>query len=135
MSLFGLIIEKRMGCILTLVKIRFSRVTLVISTYITKRTPWAVAMLHKTQFFTDGIIRIQWEGNLPADYYDEFVLVGQLQENPGKLYFKATQICPSDKLEWTQIPEEGKTVKDFSAPTALLKVLLKPEVNHDHHNH
>ena len=83
----------------------------------------------------DGITRIEWDGNLQADYYDEFVLVGQLPENPGNLYFKVTQICPSDKLEWTQIPEEGKTVKDYSAPAALLKVLPKPEENHDHHNH
>jgi hypothetical protein len=84
---------------------------------------------------TDEIIRIEWEGNLPAHYYDEFVLLGQLPESPGNLYFKVTQLCPSDKQEWTQIPEQGKTVKDYSAPAALLKVLPKPEVNHEHQNH
>jgi hypothetical protein len=71
----------------------------------------------------------------PSTSMPEITLGGQLPENPGNLYFKVTQICRSDKLEWTQIPEQGKTVKDYSAPAALLRVLPKPEENHEHHNH
>jgi uncharacterized protein YcnI len=84
---------------------------------------------------SEGTTLVEWvEGNLPSEYYDEFVLVGQLTEEPGNLYFKVTQICQSSKLEWTQIPDQGKTIKDYSSPAVLLKVLPKEE-NYEHHNH
>ena len=102
---------------------------------IVKKSQLAKPYVSHGKTISEGTTLVEWvDGNLPSEYYDEFVLVGQLTEEPGNLYFKVTQICQSSKLEWNQIPDQGKTIKDYSSPAVLLKVLPKEE-NHEHHNH
>jgi len=102
---------------------------------IVKKSQLTKPYLSHGKTISEGTTLVEWgDGNLPSEYYDEFILVGQLTEEPGNLYFKVTQICQSSKLEWTQTPDQGKTIKDYSSPAALLKVLPKEE-NHEHHNH
>lgn len=83
----------------------------------------------------EDVTRIEWSGGLiPAAYYDEFVLVGQLSETPGNLYWKVTQICDTGKMEWVEIPASGKSMKDYKFPAAVLKV-LPVQNDHDQHKH
>lgn len=81
------------------------------------------------------VTKIEWKnGNLPAEFYDEFVIVGQAPMEFGPLYWKVTQICASGKLEWSEIPTDGKSLKDYKSPAALLKVIADPE-DHSQHQH
>ena len=70
---------------------------------------------------------------MPASFYDEFVVVGQLPDQAGSLYWKVKQICEKGEIYWNEIPTQGKTVKDYKEPAALLKVL--PAEDHSHHSH
>ena len=84
---------------------------------------------------TEDVRRIEWSGgSLASSYYDEFVIVGQVPEVPGNLYWKVTQICEIGKLEWVEIPSLGKSIKDYKFPAAVLKVLPLSD-QHDHHKH
>lgn len=83
----------------------------------------------------EDVTKIEWKnGNLPSEFYDEFVIVGQAPMEAGPLYWKVTQICASGKLEWNEIPAEGKTLKDYKNPAAALKVVVDPE-DHSQHQH
>lgn len=84
---------------------------------------------------TEDVRRIEWSGGpLASAYYDEFVIVGQVPDVPGNLYWKVTQVCELGKLEWVEIPSLGKSVKDYKFPAAVLKVLPLPD-QHDQHKH
>lgn len=78
---------------------------------------------------------VRWSGgNLPDAFYDEFVLVGRLPEQAGKLYWKVSQICDQGRIDWAEIPEPGKRPADYTAPAAVLDVTAKPggEAAHKH---
>ncbi|SMC81336.1 YcnI family copper-binding membrane protein [Polynucleobacter kasalickyi] len=84
---------------------------------------------------SEDVAKIVWRnGNLPSEFYDEFVIVGQAPMTVGQYYWKVTQICESGKLEWSEVPAEGKTLKDFKNPAALLKVIADPD-DHSQHQH
>ncbi len=83
---------------------------------------------------SEDVSKITWTGgNLPASFYDEFVVVGQLPDQAGSLYWKVKQICEKGEIYWNEIPAPGKTVKDYKEPAALLQVL--PAEEHSHHGH
>ena len=83
----------------------------------------------------EDVTKIEWKnGNLPSEFYDEFVIVGQAPMEAGPLYWQVTQICASGKLEWNEVPAEGKALKDYKNPAALLKVIADPE-DHSQHQH
>lgn len=83
---------------------------------------------------TEGVVRIEWsEGDLPSDWYDEFVLRGKLADTlePGTvLYFKTVQTCADGTVDWVNIPAEGQTSHDIKGPAPALKITA-PE----HHHH
>jgi uncharacterized protein YcnI len=82
---------------------------------------------------SEDTTEIIWSGSsLPSAYYDEFVVVGQVAMAPGPMYWKVTQICDKGRQDWAQIPEQGKTLKDYAFPAALLNVLPMPTDHHDH---
>lgn len=84
---------------------------------------------------TEDVAKIEWNnGNLPSEFYDEFVIVGQAPMTVGQYYWKVTQICESGKLEWSEVPTEGKTLKDYKNPAVLLKVITDPD-DHSQHQH
>jgi periplasmic copper chaperone A len=78
---------------------------------------------------------IRWSGgSLPDAWYDEFVLVARLPEQPGTLYWKVSQVCDKGHIDWVEIPEAGKRPADYAAPAAVLEVTAKPSTpaNHQH---
>lgn len=85
----------------------------------------------KTISETPGQIR--WHGGvLPDAHYDEFVLISRLPEQPGKLYWKVTQICDKGQIDWAEIPAEGKPASDYTAPAVLLNITPKPVASSEH---
>jgi periplasmic copper chaperone A len=83
---------------------------------------------------TEGVKVITWTGgNLPDDYYDEFVLIVHLDAGlvPGTmLYFPVTQTCEHGVDRWVEIPAADKTSRDYRAPAPAVKLL--PAAEHGH---
>lgn len=60
---------------------------------------------------------IVWEGgNLPDDFYDEFVFRGTLPARAGDTaWFKVIQRCVKGEARWEQIPQAGQPEGEFPA--------------------
>lgn len=74
------------------------------------------------------VVRITWTARtpadvLPADHYDEFVLVATLPSAPGTLYWPVSQVCNEGRLDWTETPAPGRSAKELKAPAAALEVM------------
>ncbi|MBB2972086.1 DUF1775 domain-containing protein [Mesorhizobium sp. RMAD-H1] len=84
-----------------------------------------------------GITEVRWtNGNLPDDFYDEFVVVGKLAnlDKDTVLYFPATQLCGADaSVAWTEIPAEGQDPHDLKGPAPQLKVIAASADEHAGH--
>jgi periplasmic copper chaperone A len=73
---------------------------------------------------TEDVAAVSWRGGpLPDGHYDEFVIRLRLPETPGPLYFKVAQFCEQGRIDWVEVPTEGKTHKDYRTPAAVLEVL------------
>jgi uncharacterized protein YcnI len=70
---------------------------------------------------------VTWSGgNLPDDYYDEFVLSGRIDKalEPGTtLYFPVTQTCEQGIERWFDIPAAGEAARDHRSPAPSVKLL------------
>jgi len=86
-----------------------------------------------------GITEVRWtDGNLPSDFYDEFVVVGRLAnfDKDTVLYFPATQLCGADaSVTWTEIPAEGQNPHDLKGPAPQLTVIAASAEEHAGHDH
>jgi len=75
---------------------------------------------------SEGVTEVDWTGgNLPDDYYDEFVLQAFLASDlqPGQtIYFRVVQECEKGIHRWIEIPTEGS---DLPEPAPGLKLLPK----------
>ena len=77
---------------------------------------------------SEGVKEVVWSGgNLPDDFYDEFVirvfLTDELKPNT-TLYFPVVQECPGGAAErWIEIPADGKKADDYEAPAPGLRLL------------
>ncbi|HXG28106.1 MAG TPA: YcnI family protein [Nevskiales bacterium] len=73
---------------------------------------------------TEDVAAVSWRGGpLPDAHYDEFVIRLRLPEAPGPLYFKVAQFCERGRIDWADIPAEGRTLEDYKTPAAVLEVL------------
>jgi periplasmic copper chaperone A len=76
---------------------------------------------------TEGVKSVTWSGgNLPDDNYDEFVLIGHLDEglSPGsRLYFPTVQTCEQGVDRWVDTPGDGPLSGDHQSPAPSLKLL------------
>jgi periplasmic copper chaperone A len=75
---------------------------------------------------SEGVTEIDWTGgNLPDDYYDEFVfqsfLASDLQAGQ-TIYFPVVQECVKGVHRWIEIPTAGS---DYPEPAPGLKLLPK----------
>jgi len=87
---------------------------------------------------SEGVTEIEWSGgNLPDDYYDEFVASGFIAKEitGAALYFKVVQLCDKGELSWSDIPGEGVDAHDLKAPAAVLKIADADEADDHHHGH
>jgi uncharacterized protein YcnI len=76
---------------------------------------------------TETIREVDWSGGkLPDDFYDEFVLRAELPDKPGAtIYFPVVQECEKGINRWIEIPEPGKSSRDYKEPAPGLKLLPK----------
>jgi len=86
---------------------------------------------------TEDVTTVSWQAASPAsalsgDFYDEFVVRGQLPESPGMLWFKVLQTCDVGASDWAQVPASGSSVKGLSLPAAPLEIM---PAGHGSHNH
>jgi uncharacterized protein YcnI len=81
----------------------------------------------------EGVKEIAWTGDLPDEYYDEFVFRGFLADNlpAGEmLYIPVVQECGTAADRWIEIPEAGKSSEDYEYPAPGLKLLPKSGDSH-----
>jgi len=73
---------------------------------------------------TEDVQEIEWSGGeLPDDFYDEFVFRAKLPDGEGKtLWFPVIQTCASGEERWIEIPAEGKSEDDYEYPAPGLKL-------------
>lgn len=68
---------------------------------------------------TSGVKEVIWSGELPDEYYDQFVFQARLTENlpvDQTLYFPVVQECANGSNEWVQIPAEGQDPHSLESP-------------------
>jgi uncharacterized protein YcnI len=68
---------------------------------------------------TEGVRQIAWSGGeLPDDYYDEFVFVGRLTDFAPDtvLYFPTVQECAEGAHRWIEIPAAGQDPDELDEP-------------------
>lgn len=87
---------------------------------------------------SEDTARIRWTARteadmLPSGHYDEFVLVGTLPAQAGKLYWAVRQICPQGRMDWTEVPADGQTWGKLKSPAAQLE--LVPTAGSSSHHH
>ncbi|HEU4986646.1 MAG TPA: DUF1775 domain-containing protein [Rhizobiaceae bacterium] len=86
---------------------------------------------------TSGVTAVIWkDGDLPDEFYDEFVVNGTLSGvEPGQqLFFKTTQTCAEGEVAWTEEPAEGQNPHDLEHPAPILTVSAGAD-EHMHHGH
>jgi uncharacterized protein YcnI len=52
----------------------------------------------------ESVKAIVWRGRLPADQFEEFVVMMRLPDRPGPLFIPAIQTCGDIETRWTEIP-------------------------------
>lgn len=75
-----------------------------------------------------GTKEISWKGNLPNDYYDEFVVSGFVSRDfkvDAMLYFPVVQECPNGAHRWVEIPATGQSGSDLKEPAPGIKLVPK----------
>lgn len=81
--------------------------------------------LLSTRKVSERVSEVAWRGgSLDSAFYDEFVIVLRVPDAPGKrYYFAVRQECDEAALDWSEIPAEGKTTRDYKTPAAELEVV------------
>jgi uncharacterized protein YcnI len=79
---------------------------------------------------TEVVREVVWSGGkLLDEHYDEFGIHMKLPDKPNTvLYFPAVQECEKGVHRWIEIPEPGKTARDYKEPAPALR--LGPKVGH-----
>ena len=75
---------------------------------------------------TEGVRQIAWSGGeLPDDFYDEFVFVGRLTDfAPGTvLRFPTVQECAGGVHRWIEIPAPGQDPDELDEPAPQLEII------------
>ena len=79
---------------------------------------------------SEGVTEIAWTGgNLPDDWYDEFVFRARLTDfAPGTVvYFPVVQECADGAAHrWIEIPAAGKSADDYEEPAPGVTISEEP---------
>lgn len=79
---------------------------------------------------SEGVVEVVWSGGeLPDDWYDEFVVRVRLTDfAPGTMvYFPVVQECADGLVHrWIEIPADGKSAHDYEEPAPGLKIVDRP---------
>jgi uncharacterized protein YcnI len=80
-----------------------------------------------------GVGAISWSGELPAQEFDEFLMLVKLPANAGPLAFPATQACGAETVRWTDAAAPGGPRPEHPAPSLVLTpAASSPEGGHEH---
>lgn len=79
---------------------------------------------------TEGVREVVWSGGeLPDEFYDEFVLQGFLAADlpaGSTLYFPVVQDCPGGAAErWIELPKDGEPASKLEKPAPGVTLLPK----------
>ncbi len=78
----------------------------------------------------EGVSEIAWTGgDLPDDWYDEFVFRARLTDFPAGtvVYFPIVQECADGAAHrWIEIPEAGRSADDYEEPAPGVTITAKP---------
>lgn len=82
---------------------------------------------------TEDVAQIRFSGGtLPDGFYDEFVIVATLPEQPGTLYWKVSQVCETGRIDWSEVPASGQPPRELKSPAAALEVVPGEHAGHAH---
>lgn len=79
---------------------------------------------------TEGVKEIVWTGELPDEYYDEFVFRGTLAATlpvGSTVNFPVVQECATKAERWIEIPAEGQGADDLDSPAPGVTVTAPVE--------
>jgi periplasmic copper chaperone A len=74
---------------------------------------------------TEAVREVAWTGRLPDEYFDQFAMSVKLPAQPGVLYWKIVQECETGVHRWIEVPEAGKTARDYKEPAPALTLTPK----------
>lgn len=80
----------------------------------------------------DIVTAIVWQGELPADQFEEFVILTKLPPGEGPLAFPATQTCGASEVRWGDVPGDPHAPAKRPAPRLNLTPAGKAPVGHPH---
>ena len=82
---------------------------------------------------TEGVTEIDWTGELPDAWYDEFVFRGTLADSlaPGTVvYFPVVQECATKTERWIEIPAAGADPESLEHPAPGVTLLPASGAGH-----
>jgi uncharacterized protein YcnI len=82
---------------------------------------------------TERPAAITWTGELPANQFDEFLILVRLPAEAGALAFPAIQTCGGAQNRWVETPQPGGARPEHPAPTVLVTPAAAPDGGHHHH--
>ena len=85
----------------------------------TRVEPYPEPVRYFESTLTEGVREIAWTGGeLPDEWYDEFVFRGRLPDAPAGtvLWFPVVQECAAGVNRWIEIPAEGRSADDYAEP-------------------
>lgn len=73
---------------------------------------------------TETVGEVSWSGSrLLDEHFDEFSMMVKLPNAPGAtLYFAVVQECEQGAHRWIEIPEPGKSARDYREPAPALRL-------------
>ncbi len=76
---------------------------------------------------TETVGEVSWSGGrLLDEHFDEFAMMMRLPDAPGTtLYFPVVQECEQGVHRWIEIPEPGKSARDYREPAPALQLTPK----------
>ncbi|NHB78456.1 YcnI family copper-binding membrane protein [Rhodobacter calidifons] len=84
---------------------------------------------------TEGVREIIWSGELPSEYYDEFVFRARVTDRlpAGEMvYIPAIQECANGAERWIEISAADQDSHDLKDPAPGFKVIAPGEAAHKH---
>lgn len=87
---------------------------------------------HGTEI-TEGVREIVWEGELPSEFYDEFVFRARFtDELPAgeTVYIPVVQECANGAERWIEIPAAGQSANDLRYPAPGVMVVAPAAQGH-----
>ncbi|MCB1340211.1 MAG: DUF1775 domain-containing protein [Pseudooceanicola sp.] len=78
---------------------------------------------------SEGVTGITWTGELPDDWYDEFIFRGMVTDAfavDSMVFIPVVQDCADGAERWIEIPAEGQDPHDLEMPAPGFRVIAGP---------